>query len=107
MRVLAAVTACALALASCTTTSNESTQAAISRFCSGAKLTKAALDPWKEAGRLSAKNERIYDAASKSLFDEETGLCVSPTGDPAVILVSVSSFALQLSLAWSETERGK
>jgi hypothetical protein len=104
MKRTAILAAAAVALSACTTTS-ESTTAAISRFCAGAKITKAALDPWKEAGRLSAKNERIYDTATEALFNEETGFCVAPSGDPAVILVSVSSFALQLSLTLKETRK--
>jgi len=106
MRKIAISLACAAALASCTTTP-EDTAAAVKQACNAAEVTAAAIDPWAEAGRLSEKNTRIFNAAKETLFDKEEGVCVvAPTGNLSALLVRVSSVALNISLVLKDANKG-
>lgn len=105
--VLIASAAC-LALASCQTTpeGEAKTRAAIQAACNGASYVQALLTPWRAAGKLNVKTERLVVAAEDALFLPETGLCVSTQDQNLTgVLVRISNFALTLSIALSEAKR--
>lgn len=99
MRKISIALACAVALASCTTTS---LQQSLSSICSGGETAFAVLEPFIIAGKLKPRTEAAAVAAHESL----TNLCANrETATLTSVLVAASAAALTISTAVREAKR--
>lgn len=103
MRNISIALACAVSLASCTTTSIDTgIRQSLPAICSGAETAYSVLLPFIAAGKLKPRTEAAATAAHDSL----AGLCaIKETANLASVLVAASTAALTISTAVREAKR--